>query len=110
MDVTQVLPPVSGFLQVKLDPEIIDYLWKIIEISKKNSQNYKQHLAGNISRSFLLDDQDSFFFKDPPITALPPYLALNSAATVSIALFLVGCGFGFDCLSASVLTPVPGRL
>ena len=63
MEVTKISPPNTGFLKVKLDQEIIDYLWKIIEISKTKNQNHKNYLAGNISRSFLLDDIDSFFCK-----------------------------------------------
>ena len=33
MEVKHVSPTVNGFLQVKLDQEIIDYLWKIIDIA-----------------------------------------------------------------------------
>jgi len=63
MEVKKIYPPVSPFLQVKLDNEAIDYLWKVIEIAKTNNKNYKNNLAGNISQSILLDDLDSFFYK-----------------------------------------------
>ena len=63
MEVTKISPPVSGFLLVKLDQEIIDYLWKIIGISKTTNESNKDHLAGNISQSLLLDDVDSLFSK-----------------------------------------------
>ena len=63
MEVKNISPPVNGFLQVKLDNEIIDYLWKIIDLSKNKNISHKSRLIGNISESLLLDDQDSFFYK-----------------------------------------------
>ena len=61
MEVKNISPPVNSFLQVKLDQDIIDYLWKIIDISKTNNINFKNKLAGNISQSLALDDMDSVF-------------------------------------------------
>ena len=61
MEVTKIHPPVSPFLQVKLDQKFIDYLWKIIDNAKANNINNKGKLIGNISRSLLLEDLDSFF-------------------------------------------------
>tara|TARA_Y100001968_G_scaffold323411_1_gene361038 strand:- start:417 stop:962 length:546 start_codon:yes stop_codon:yes gene_type:complete len=49
-------------LQVKLDQEVIDYLWKIIDLAKTKNINFKNNLVGNISQS-LLHDLDSFFYK-----------------------------------------------
>ena len=63
MEVKRISPRVNCFLQVKLDQEIIDYLWKIIDISKTNNINFKNKLAGNISQSLVLEDIDSFFYK-----------------------------------------------
>ena len=34
MQVEMVVPPTTNFLRVKLDRDIIDYLWKIIEIGE----------------------------------------------------------------------------
>ena len=53
MDVDLVTPPVSGFLKIKLDQNIIDYLWKIIDIGKTTNKDFKNKLVGNISQSFL---------------------------------------------------------
>ena len=77
MEVTKISPPVSGFLKVKLDQETIDYLWKIINISKTNNQNHKNRLAGNISQSFLLDDIDSIFYKSVCIPLIKYYRKEN---------------------------------
>ena len=63
MEVAKITPPSTSFLQVKLDIESIDYLWKIIELSKSKEINHKNKLIGNISKSILLDDQESYFYK-----------------------------------------------
>ena len=63
MKVKKISPPVTPFLQIELDQEVIDYLWKIIDIAKTTNVNHKSKLVGNISQSLLLDDIDSFFYK-----------------------------------------------
>ena len=63
MEVKIISPPVTPFLQIKLDQEVVDYFWKIIDIAKSKNKNVKSDLAGNISTSLLLDDIDSFFIK-----------------------------------------------
>ena len=52
--------PQLGWFEVKLEKDVIDYLWKIINKSTKN--NYKSNLAGNISRSYSLVDENNIFF------------------------------------------------
>ena len=56
-------PPVNGFIEVKFEQKIIDYLWKIIDIGKTSKNIINNRLAGNISQSLLLEDQDSYFYK-----------------------------------------------
>ncbi len=63
MEVRRIYPPVTPFFEVKLDKEIINYLWKIIEIAKTKNTNFKDKLVGNISQSLLLEDLDSFFYR-----------------------------------------------
>ena len=63
MNIVTKIPPVTPFIEVKLDKEIIDYLWKIINNSKTENTNHKQYLAGNISKSYLLKDINNFFFE-----------------------------------------------
>ena len=62
MEVRNISPPVHGFLFVKLEQNIINHLWKIIDIAKNNNISFKNKLAGNISQSLLLDDLDSVFY------------------------------------------------
>ena len=40
----------------KLPQQMIDYLWERIDIAKKNPICHKKKLAGNISRSYELED------------------------------------------------------
>ena len=63
MKVKRIYPAVTPFLQIQLDQEVIDYLWKIIDIAKTQNINLKNQLVGNISQSLFLDDQDNFFYK-----------------------------------------------
>ena len=62
MQVKKIFPPVTPFLQVTLDQNIIEYLWKIIDIGKTNNKDFKYKLVGNISQSILLEDNNSFFY------------------------------------------------
>ena len=77
MEVKKISPPVTPFLQIKLDQEVVDYLWKIIDIAKTANENYKSKLVGNISQSLLLEDIDSFFFKSVCIPLVKFYRKNN---------------------------------
>ncbi len=48
MEVKKIIPDVTNFLEVSLDEEIIDYLWKIVENNKAKQIDIKNTLAGNI--------------------------------------------------------------
>ena len=50
-----------GWLYVKLDKEVVDFLWKMI--NKSTKKNFKDNLAGNISQSYPIDDDGNYFFK-----------------------------------------------
>ncbi len=64
MEVKKIVPPITGFLQVVLDKEIIDYLWKIIDNSASIKEDYKPKLAGNINESYALVDENEFFYRN----------------------------------------------
>jgi len=51
-----------GWLYVKLDKEVLDFLWKMI--NKSTKENMKSNLAGNISKSYSLEDDENYFFKN----------------------------------------------
>ena len=63
MEVKKIIPDVTNFLEVSLDEEIIDYLWKIVENNKEKQIDIKNKLVGNISKSFSLTDLNGFFYK-----------------------------------------------
>ena len=62
MEVAKITPTSTCFFQVKLELEIIDYLWKIIDSARLNEVNHKRKLIENVSKSLLLDDKE-FFYK-----------------------------------------------
>ncbi|ABM76180.1 Hypothetical protein NATL1_16231 [Prochlorococcus marinus str. NATL1A] len=77
MEVKKISPPVTPFLQIKLDQEVVDYLWKSIDIAITNNNSNKSKLVGNISQSLLLDDLDSFFYKSVCIPLVKYYRENN---------------------------------
>ena len=85
MEVKQIFPPVTPFLQVKLDQEVIDYLWKIIDTSKTSNISNKNKLIGNISQSLLLNDLDSFFYKSVCAPLVQYYRKINPSGNDPIS-------------------------
>ena len=64
-----VVPPNLGWLNYSLDDKEIDYLWKSIENKK---DNIKDVLAGNISKSFELEDINDWFFNSKKVRKKTP--------------------------------------
>lgn len=77
MNIVTKLPPVTPFIELNLEKEIIDYLWKIINKSETEDINHKKYLAGNISKSYLLKDIDDFFFESVCIPLIKHFRANN---------------------------------
>ena len=59
-EIKVITPPNVGWLEYKLNPQEMDYLWRCIETNKKRS--FKNNLAGNISSSYSLMDRGDWFF------------------------------------------------
>ena len=78
MEVAKITPPLTCFLQVKLEQETIDYLWKIIDAASSKEVNHKKQLIGNISKRLLLDDKDSFFHKTVCMPLVNFYRQINN--------------------------------
>ena len=86
MEVKYIAPPVNGFLQINLDENIIDYLWRIIDVAKtKHNNNFKNNLVGNISQSFLLEDIDSYFYKSVCVPLVKYYRETNPLGVDPVA-------------------------
>jgi len=86
MEVKKISPPVTPFLQIKLDQEVVDYLWKIIDIANTKNINFKTQLAGNISQSLLLDDLDSFFYRSVCVPLINKYRENNATGLDPVSL------------------------
>ena len=57
----QVVNPMNyGWFMSRLPQQHIDYLWRII--NKKKGESHKEHLIGNISSSYVLEDENDYFF------------------------------------------------
>ena len=59
-EIKVITPPNVGWLEYKLNPQEMDYLWRCIETNKKTP--FKNNLAGNISSSYSLMDRGDWFF------------------------------------------------
>lgn len=59
-----VMPPNIHLLKCELGSTAIKYLWDCIEKAKVKKENANKHLAGNISESLYLDDEDGYFWKN----------------------------------------------
>jgi hypothetical protein len=49
------------WIDTRLSDEEIDFLWDAI--SEENKEDYSGHLAGNISKSEVIEDKDNWFFE-----------------------------------------------
>tara|TARA_B100000123_G_C25620188_1_gene379784 strand:+ start:138 stop:767 length:630 start_codon:yes stop_codon:yes gene_type:complete len=54
-----IIPPQHGWLEVVLDNDEIDFLWKSIE---NRGRDEKPNLAGQIDSSYLILDKDNWFY------------------------------------------------
>ncbi len=52
-----------GWLEIDLSDKTIDYLWKITNKAKSKDNEWKHKLAGNITQSYELVDENSYFWK-----------------------------------------------
>ena len=51
------------WIDTRLQPEEMDFLWNAISESTKESINHNHALIGNISKSELIKDKDNWFYK-----------------------------------------------
>ena len=53
--------PNYGWVHTELAPDVVEYLWKIIRKGEEEKDGYKHRLAGNVSNSFGIIDEDDYF-------------------------------------------------
>ncbi len=95
--------PNPGFVQTKLEKHHVDFLWKRIKEGEKNQEDHKANLAGNVSKSFKIKDENDYFFNevllphslsyhdkynDHPIR---PYTSIN----LKLSLFDLWCNYQY---------------
>ena len=59
---TKVPEEPVGWLETELPKSVMSRLQSYIETAKKNPINWNNELAGNISKSLILEDKDGWFF------------------------------------------------
>jgi len=50
-----------GWLETRLSKSVMERLQSYIEVAKKNPVNHNSNLAGNISKSLVIEDKDDWF-------------------------------------------------
>ena len=70
MKINPFRPPTLGWLEVALDKEHIDYLWKCIDKAKETNYSVKDTLAGHITNSFEMVDENDWFFNNVLVSCL----------------------------------------
>ncbi len=55
---------VEPWLELSLPPNIIKYLWETVEKGEERGKCMKSTLAGNISTSFALNDENNYFYHE----------------------------------------------
>ena len=58
-NIERIIPPNFGWLELELEKNEIDYLWRCIKNKKEDA---KKNLAGNITGSYQLPDKSNWFF------------------------------------------------
>ena len=58
--VEEIISPKEWYCCTQLPEGVIDYLWKCIEKAEENNIDHRHDLAGNISKSLLLEDRDDY--------------------------------------------------
>ena len=66
-------PKNYGIVEIDLSESILDYLWKISNKSKNKKECLKNLLAGNISNSYSVEDENNYFYNEVLEPALKIY-------------------------------------
>ena len=69
-----IIPNNYGIIEIDLSESILDYLWKISNKAKNKKICMKKDLAGNISNSYSVEDENNYFFKEILQPAISTYI------------------------------------
>ena len=57
------IPTIQGWLETKLPNNVISRLWEYEKTARQIHIDHGQYLAGNITKSLMLDDVDDWFYQ-----------------------------------------------
>ena len=78
--------PNIPIMQANLPEPVMTYLWQLIDVAKANPKDLKGGLAGNISTSFELHDEQNIF-ETFCVPSLSVELNLKSSPSIEISKF-----------------------
>ena len=78
--------PNYGIYEITLSDKIIEYLWYIGEKSKSDDKDFKNTLAGNISKSYRMNDEGNYFWDEVLSHLIEEYFQLNVSSGSELVL------------------------
>ena len=88
-----VLNQLVGWLKTELPKTVMTRLQSYIETAKKDSVIYNSKLAGNITKSLLIEDKDSWFFQTVLIPFISKFMEIYPSYVSGITLFTENAPF-----------------
>ena len=90
--INAINPRNYGIVEIDLSESILDYLWKISNKSKNKKECLKNSLAGNISNSYSVEDENNYFYNE----VLEPVLKIYSKSFQGHHP-IIGHPYNMDC-------------
>ena len=59
---------------------MVDHLWKMIRRAENEKEEYKHRLAGNLTASFGLDDDNDFFYREACLPLVNAFRQSNNGS------------------------------
>ena len=79
-DMRIMTPPTQGIVFARLGDDMVDHLWKMIRRAENEKEEYKHRLAGNLTASFGLDDDNDFFYKEACLPLVNAFRQSNNGS------------------------------
>ena len=84
--------PNLGWLEIKLSTDVLNFLNECI---KNKKQKHNTFLAGNIEKSYLIEDKNNWFFKNVLISCVKKYLEEFTDQSIP-KILTKNCGYVLD--------------
>ena len=79
-DMRVMTPPTQGFVFARLGDDMVEHLWTMIRRAENTKEEYKHRLAGNLTASFGLDDDNDFFYKEACLPLVNAFRQSNNGS------------------------------